>query len=488
MRVCHQRRGKGIVVRADFDDPRGKPFTILFDRHAKKYNCGNKHAFKFKQVLDRSEQATRVRHPDRGEGFMRLLPTESTPEQSSKLSRSASLRIKPFLVHFDNGEIHAYAAQSAAKLDVVQLDGAVTPYQPEPRPSARVRKHFEVDSQNLVSNGLLERLMRRRRLERTLGVAVRVFLVRRNLQRLIGSRELLIGACVHVLDSGLWESCLVAPADSYLEYTPLEIADIERDGIALMLRCNASGHVLAVSHEDVSTLRGAFPDATLTSVVEALLVAGGHRGWARLLLRRSLQPWYAHPWRLEAAAVSIQRYWRGHSLRRALWNAGAFLEDFRDPERQAKIERSRSMKCKARAARLITATMRGHLVRLQLRRDGPAAYTDPDRKLKIRMAAIRPRARKKRSVEEDAAARVVASLKGHLVRSRAATPLKTIRARLRDAIRPSQASASQRHTIRDDDGEERISMWWADFLFEREDAQALTTRSASDVALDMVWM
>ena len=34
-------------------------------------------------------------------------------------------------------------------------------------------------------------------------------------------------------------------------------------------------------------------------------------------------------------------------------NAGAFLEDFRDPERQAKIERSRSMKCKARAARLI---------------------------------------------------------------------------------------------------------------------------------------
>ncbi len=37
-------------------------------------------------------------------------------------------------------------------------------------------------------------------------------------------------------------------------------------------------------------------------------------------------------------------------------------------------------------------------------------------------------------------------------------------------------------------GEERMSMWWADFLFEREDAQALTTRSASDVALDMVWM
>jgi hypothetical protein len=176
------------------------------------------------------------------------------------------------------------------------------------------------------------------------------------------------------------------------------------------------------------------------------------------------------------------------------------LDAFRDPERQAKIERSRLRKREARAAQVLLPAIRGHLVRVQLRREGPAKFIDPDRTGTLRRAKLRKTASKRRSVEEEAARKVAAVLKGHRVRARATTPLKIMRDRLRDVMRDAMRKPTPpraKYTIRDDDGEERVSIFWSDVFVDsglrcavlREPAhEADSIPAGVAYPVEMVWM
>jgi hypothetical protein len=155
-------------------------------------------------------------------------------------------------------------------------------------------------------------------------------------------------------------------------------------------------------------------------MIEALLSASCHLGWARLLLHRKVRD-----------VAKIQKLWRGHSVRSVSQRHGSerLAELYRDPERARKIDRAASRKQHQSAIR-ISAVLKGHVIRMRLRRDcdGVAELTDPQREEKIQKARISKATQHAQQagaakvlpprIEDLAAARIAATMKGHLVRRR----------------------------------------------------------------------
>jgi hypothetical protein len=157
-------------------------------------------------------------------------------------------------------------------------------------------------------------------------------------------------------------------------------------------------------------------------MIEALLSASCHLGWARLLLHRKVRD-----------VAKIQKLWRGHSVRSVSQRHGSerLAELYRDPERAMKIDRAASRKQHQSAIR-ISAVLKGHVIRMRLIRDcdGVAELTDPQREEKIQKARISKATQLEHAqqagaakvlpprIEDLAAARIAATMKGHLVRRR----------------------------------------------------------------------
>jgi hypothetical protein len=162
-------------------------------------------------------------------------------------------------------------------------------------------------------------------------------------------------------------------------------------------------------------------------MIEALLSASCHLGWARLLLHRKVRD-----------VAKIQKLWRGHSVRSVSQRHGSerLAELYRDPERAMKIDRAASRRQHQSAIR-ISAVLKGHVIRMRLIRDcdGVAELTDPQREEKIQKARISKATQKVQQagaaavlpprtsrnmgrIEDLAATRIAATMKGHLVRRR----------------------------------------------------------------------
>jgi DNA primase large subunit len=134
--------------------------------------------------------------------------------------------------------------------------------------------------------------------------------------------------------------------------------------------------------------------------------------------------------------AKIQKLWRGYSVRSVSQRHGSerLAELYRDPERAMKIDRAARRK-QHRSAIRISAVLKGHLIRMRLTMDcdGVAKLTDPQREEKIQKAKVSkamqkaqqagaatvlPPSRNMRRIEDVAATRIAATMKGHLVRRR----------------------------------------------------------------------
>jgi hypothetical protein len=102
-RMVHPTRGAGIVTDINLSDRRNKPFEVTYDTgEVHRYGTGST----LKLVSDvelRLVKGTRVIHPTRGSGVIATLDYDDS-------------RHKPFVVQYDNGEIHHYSVASATKL------------------------------------------------------------------------------------------------------------------------------------------------------------------------------------------------------------------------------------------------------------------------------------------------------------------------------------------------------------------------------------
>ena len=184
----------------------------------------------------------------------------------------------------------------------------------------------------------------------------------------------------------------------------------------LRFRCHTSGEVVTVCRKQIDTLQRTFPLISETGVAEALLSAGCHLGWARLLLHRRMN-----------SVAAIQKLWRGRSVRKTLCVHGSerLVELHRDPERAHKLDVAARRK-QDRAAIRIVAVLKGHMVRSRLRGDcdGADAFADPGRHERIQKARFSKTARRTRvtgppnTIEDLAAALIASIMKGHLVRRR----------------------------------------------------------------------
>ena len=184
----------------------------------------------------------------------------------------------------------------------------------------------------------------------------------------------------------------------------------------LRFRCHTSGEVVTVCRKQINTLQRTFPLISETVVAEALLSAGCHLGWARLLLHRRMH-----------SVAAIQKLWRGRSVRKTLCMHGSerLVELHGDPERAQKLDVLARRK-QDRAAIRIAAVLKGHMVRSRLRGDcdGADAFADPGRHERIQKARFSKTARRTpvtvppNTIEDLAAALIASIMKGHLVRRR----------------------------------------------------------------------
>ena len=182
----------------------------------------------------------------------------------------------------------------------------------------------------------------------------------------------------------------------------------------LSFRCHTSGEVVTVCRKQINKLQRTFPLISETVVAEALLSAGCHLGWARLLLHRRMH-----------SVAAIQKLWRGRSVRKTLCVHGSehLVELHRDPERAHKLDVAARRK-QDRAAIRIAAVLKGHMVRSRLRGDcdGADALADPGRQERIQKATFSKTTRRTRTgvpsttIEDLAAALIASIMKGHLVR------------------------------------------------------------------------
>ena len=280
---------------------------------------------------------------------------------------------------------------------------------------------------------LLQRLRRRQKLEKLLAEAVVVYLFGPRLRSAAQHRAATL--CTVRVDGLAQRSHTVAPAESCFvlddetSHQPLcrqnavnlhasQLAASEPD--QLTFRCDASGKVVTVCQKHLHTLQLQYPHCSETAMIEALLSASCHLGWARLLLHRKVRD-----------VAKIQKLWRGHSVRSVSQRHGSerLAELYRDPERARKIDRAASRKQHQSAIR-ISAVLKGHVIRMRLIRDcdGVAELTDPQREEKIQKARISKATQHAQQagaakvlpprIEDLAAARIAATMKGHLVRRR----------------------------------------------------------------------
>jgi hypothetical protein len=290
---------------------------------------------------------------------------------------------------------------------------------------------------------LLQRLRRRQKLENLLAEAVVVYLFGPRLRTAAKHRAATLravrvdGLAQRSHTEASAESCFVVD-DSVLDddasHQPLrrqnavnlhasQLSASEPD--QLSFRCDASGKVVTVCRKHLHTLQLQYPQCSETAMIEALLSASCHLGWARLLLHRKVRD-----------VAKIQKLWRGHSVRSVSQRHGSerLAELYRDPERAMKIDRAASRKQHQSAIR-ISAVLKGHVIRMRLIRDcdGVAELTDPQREEKIQKAKVSkamqkaqqagaatalPPGRNMRRIEDVAATRIAATMKGHLVRRR----------------------------------------------------------------------
>ena len=284
---------------------------------------------------------------------------------------------------------------------------------------------------------LLQRLRRRQKLEKLLAEAVVVYLFGPRLRsaaqhRAAGLRTVRVdGLAQRSHTVSLVESCFVL--DDNTLHQPLrrqnavnlhagQLSESEPD--QRTFRCDASGQVVTLCQKHLRTLQLQYPQCSGTVIIEALLCAGCHLGWARLLLHRKMRD-----------VAKIQKLWRGYSVRSVSQRDGSerLAELYRDPERAMKIDRATSRK-QHRSAIRISAALKGHVIRMRLIRDcdGVAKLTDPQREEKIEKAkvfktvqkaqpggaTVLPPGRNMRRIEDLAATRIAATMKGHLVRRR----------------------------------------------------------------------
>ena len=100
MRVEHADRGMGTIESIDLDDARKKPCRVKWDNGATE-QYSKESAAKFRVLIE----GVRLHHPTRGEGtLVKIL--ERDP------------RNKPYVVEFDNGEVHQYSKDSANKFSL----------------------------------------------------------------------------------------------------------------------------------------------------------------------------------------------------------------------------------------------------------------------------------------------------------------------------------------------------------------------------------
>ena len=306
---------------------------------------------------------------------------------------------------------------------------------PKPRTSREPSRH----SYHARAHGsLLERLRRRQKLKKLLAEAVVVYLFGPRLRTAAQHRVARLRA---VRVDGLAqrshteapaESCFVLDDDT--SHQPLrrqnavnlhgsQLSASEPD--QLTFRCDASGKVVTLCQKQLRTLLLQYPKCSGTFITEALLSAGCHLGWARLLLHRKMHD-----------VAKIQKLWRGYSVRSVSQRHGSerLAELYRDPERAIKIDLAASRKVHQSAIR-ISAVLKGHVIRMRIISDcdGVAELTDPEREEKIQKAKVSkamqkaqqaggatvlPPSRNMRRIEDLAATRIAATMKGHLVRRR----------------------------------------------------------------------
>ena len=284
---------------------------------------------------------------------------------------------------------------------------------------------------------LLQRLRRRQKLEKLLAEAVVVYLFGPRLRSAAQHRAATL--CTVRVDGLAQRSHTVAPAESCFVLDETSHQPLRRQNAVnlhasqlsasepdqLTFRCDASGKVVTVCRKHLHTLQLQYPQCSETAMIEALLSASCHLGWARLLLHRKVRD-----------VAKIQKLWRGHSVRSVSQRHGSerLAELYRDPERGMKIDLAASRKQHQSAIR-ISAVLKGHLIRMRLTMDchGVAKLTDPQREEKIQKAKVSkamqkaqqagaatvlPPCRTMRRIEDLAASRIAATMKGHLVRRR----------------------------------------------------------------------
>ena len=108
VRVFHEGRGSGRLLKVVPEDERGKPYRVQFDNgEVHSYSAASAAKLRVVTLSETLVPGARVFHDARGGGYI----AKYNPDDA---------RGKPYHVEFDSGEVHCYSESSVLKLRVIR--------------------------------------------------------------------------------------------------------------------------------------------------------------------------------------------------------------------------------------------------------------------------------------------------------------------------------------------------------------------------------